>query len=848
MIGRGTAKRLRAGVSAPRSTEDARTVSLREKWVFRATLIAVLLVMVLALTREPKRDALIAQDIDTSKVADQEIRAAFFFETVDLQATKEARDAAVAKIPDYYRVDRDRVQSALKALRQRIEAVNAHRDAVRVAVLEALRNSNSAQAPEDVAARAVAAYVASLKSTPEMEELPDPAVLTLWLTPDTKSLPQRQFAPVAEEQVRPAEDTAGTPPAPPAEGGRPVIGVTPDDPGRLVFGYGDRLADLAMQSLEYVLMQGVRREDIDLSVAARRIVILRDAPMADQQVTTEMELATVPDPAEAVEVLSVRLQESARRAARETPEPTEWAKLHDAALQMARPFIVDTIRLDTVYTAGVRERAREAVPPVTKQVEAGEIIQDRGKRWTAQSRSDVKTYISVLQSEQRPAQRVVSIAVSNALLAGLALLCLLRSLGLLQQGQAPENWRTHVNLALLMMSGMLVIGRIASYFEPTGFVLPVAAVGILYAILVDVRLAAMVSFLTAALVSIQYGYDWRLLTVGSAMSMAGVFSIFEVRRRSDMAAASLKAMIVGLLAIMAISLATDSMFSEAALRRLALIGMNGLLCLLIVPGLLSPLERLFGITTDIQLLEYSDLNNEVLNQLAMKAPATYAHSLMIGQLAEAAAEAINANGLLARVCAYYHDLGKMERSEYFTENQKGENIHDRMSPRMSARAIAAHVYEGVKIARRYHLPKPIIDGILEHHGTCKIGFFYQQALEQRKHGDVREEDYRYPGPKPQRPETAILMICDAVESGVRSLKNPNVERVREFVDRIIAARSADRQFDECHLTLKQLDVIAEVVSNRIMSNLHTRLAYPEPKPAEPEKKTDNVIVMSGGTE
>ncbi|HEX72032.1 MAG TPA: hypothetical protein ENN65_01815, partial [Candidatus Hydrogenedentes bacterium] len=641
MIGRGTAKRLRSGAPAPRSSEDAPTVSLREKWIFRATLIAVLLVMVLALTREPKRDALIAEDIDTSKVADQEIRAAFFFETVDLQATKEARDAAVAKIPDYYRVDRDRVQTALKALRQRIEAVNAHRDTVRVAVLEALRNSNSAQAAEDVAARAVAAYVASLKDAPEAEGLPDPAVLTLWLTPDTKSLPQRQFAPVAEEQARPAEDAAGTSPATPAEVGRPVIGVTPDDPGRLVFGYGDRLGDLAMQSLEYVLMQGVRQEDIDLSIAARRIVILRDAPMADQQVSTEMELATVPDPAEAVEVLSVRLQETARRAARETPEPTEWAKLHDAALQMARPFIVDTIRLDTVYTAGVRERTREAVPPVTKQVEAGEIIQDRGKRWTAQSRSDVKTYISVLQSEQRPAQRIVSIAISNAILAGLALLCLLRSVGLLQQGRAPENWRTQVNLALLLMPAMLVIGRIASYFEPSGFVLPVAAVGILYAILVDVRLAAMVSFLTAALVSIQYGYDWRLLAVGSAMSMAGVFSIFQVRRRSDMAAASLQAMIVGLLAIMAISLATDSLFSEAALRRLALIGMNGFLCLLIVPGLLSPLERLFGITTDIQLLEYSDLNNEVLSQLAIKAPATYAHSLMIGQLAEAAAEAIN---------------------------------------------------------------------------------------------------------------------------------------------------------------------------------------------------------------
>lgn len=853
MIGRASSKRSRSGGFAQRGGEENAGESALEKWGFRGVVCLVLLLMTATLTREPKRDALISEDIDTSKVADQEIRAAFYFETVDLQTTKEARDAAVAKIPDYYRVDRDRVQGALKSLRERIEAVNTHRDAVRVAVLDALRASNSIQPAEETAARAVAAYVASLRDaaqtegqdTSEQELLPDPAIMTLWLTPDTKSLPQRQYAPAAAEQT--PSHAEGAEAVVPAETPRAVTGLLPDDPGRLVFGYGDRLSDLALQSLEFVLNQGVREETIDLATASRRIVILRDAPLADQQISTEIELASVPDAAGAAEALSARLMETARRAARDTSEPTEWAKLHDAAVIMAKPFIVDTIRQDTVYTAGARERAREAVASVMKQVEAGEIIQDRGKRWTAQSRSDVKTYISVLQGDQRPAQRMVSIAISNAIIAGLVLLCLLRSLGLLQQGNVPENWRTQVNLAFLLMTAMLVIGRISSYFEPSGFVLPVAAVGILYAILVDVRLAAMLSFLTATLVSVQYGYDWRLMVIGSAMSMAGVFSIFQVRRRSDMAAASLKAMLVGIVAVMAISLATDSLFSEAALRRLAIIGMNGFLCLLIVPGLLSPLERLFGITTDIQLLEYSDLNNEVLSRLAIKAPATYAHSLMIGQLTEAAAEAINANGLLARVCAYYHDIGKMERSEYFTENQRGHNVHDQMSPRMSARAIAAHVVEGVKIAKKYHLPKPIVDAILEHHGTCKIGFFYQQAVEQRRHGDVREEDFRYPGPKPQRPETAILMICDAAESGVRSIKNPNAERVREFVDKIIAARSADRQFDDCNLTLKQLDTIAQVVSERIMSNLHTRLAYPEPKQVAPQQ-TDNVIAMSGASE
>jgi len=292
-------------------------------------------------------------------------------------------------------------------------------------------------------------------------------------------------------------------------------------------------------------------------------------------------------------------------------------------------------------------------------------------------------------------------------------------------------------------------------------------------------------------------------------------------------------------------LATQSVEWASFSRNLVLIGLNGCACLFIVPGLLPPLERLLGIITDIQLLEYSDLNNEILSRLAIEVPATYSHSLMLGQLAEAAAEAIGANGLLARVSAYYHDIGKIRRPEYFSENQAGTNIHDGLSPRLSARAIASHVLEGAEMARELHLPKPIIDGILEHHGTNLISFFYQQAKEQSKHGDVVEADFRYPGPKPQSRETAILMICDAVESGVRSIKNPNEERVREFVDKIITSRSADRQFDECDLTLKDLDIIGDVVARRMLSTLHTRVSYPTQRE---DHKADNVIPLSGGSE
>ena len=195
-------------------------------------------------------------------------------------------------------------------------------------------------------------------------------------------------------------------------------------------------------------------------------------------------------------------------------------------------------------------------------------------------------------------------------------------------------------------------------------------------------------------------------------------------------------------------------------------------------------------------------------------------------VAEAAAEAIGANGLLARVCAYYHDIGKRKKPEHFTENQTGKNVHDSLPPLVSARMIRQHVVEGVREAQEHKLPQPIIDGILEHHGTGKISFFYEQAQKQNPEMDIAETEFRYPGPKPQRPETAILMICDASESGVRSLENPTLEEVKKFVGNIIRARSDDDQFEDCNLTLRQLTQIRDVVAKALVNAMHTRIAYP----------------------
>jgi putative nucleotidyltransferase with HDIG domain len=255
------------------------------------------------------------------------------------------------------------------------------------------------------------------------------------------------------------------------------------------------------------------------------------------------------------------------------------------------------------------------------------------------------------------------------------------------------------------------------------------------------------------------------------------------------------------------------------------------------------LEHLFGITTDISWLEASDLNHPLLRRMTIEAPGTYHHSLVVANLAEAAAEAIGANATLCRVCSYFHDVGKLVKPEYFTENMSFErNPHDDLAPSMSALIIIAHVKEGVDLALKYNLHQRIIDIIQEHHGTSLVYYFYQRALQQHEDAraggkimklreddipDVREESFRYSGPKPQTRESAIVSLADMVESASRSLEKPTPQKIESLVNELIEERIIDRQLDECDLTLAELKVIAERFRFTLMMMLHTRIAYPK---------------------
>ncbi len=826
MLGRATQKKQRLPVAMSRAAQGVRGLFLQASRLHKLLWLLGFLLLTAAITPYPTLELPFnLEDVESAVISDEDIRAEIPFESENLEATRLARQAAADLVPAHYRVDLERVQNQMDALDARIDMVLAHVPSVAAVVRDALRASDMRTPSADVVRQAVAGYVSGL--TPADLGLANDTNITHmvpWLLPDPATVPRRDPRPLRED----------TPPEAP----QPVAGLTEPEGEAFRPAYAESLADGARQALHYVLNYGIMGESefADLPPEAREVSVIRERTLDDQRVSELLPAGRLVTPAEAAQMLRTRLALNVVGIAAPQGElPVDAAALQQAAFPLAWAEVAPTLVFDHVGTEAAREQARAAVAPILREYTIGETIIRAGDRWTRQARVDVSAYLAEVETGQRTLSRLFSALFANLIFVALSLAALLRVRTVigLKEGDVFRS----LNVGLLLTCLTPVLGRVMLYFDPTGFAVPVAAAAILVAILVNARLALIVSVLISILTMVQYGYSWQVLIVQLAMAFTGVFSISVVRRRSDMNSAAVKATVVGLIAMAAIVLTTDALWSEAALRRMVLVLLNGGMCMVLVPGLLSPLERLFRITTDIQLLEYSDLNNEVLSQMAIEVPATYSHSLMMGQMAEAASVAIGANGLLARVCAYYHDIGKLQRPEYFSENQTGVNVHDDLSPRMSARAIAAHVTEGVEMARRFHLPKPVVDGIKEHHGTGLISFFYQQALEQSRHGDVVEDDFRYPGPKPQRPETAILMICDAVESGVRSIKNPNEERIREFVDKIINARAADGQFDECDLTLKDLGTIRDVVTRQVLTNLHTRIAYPEKavKPLSPER-------------
>lgn len=502
--------------------------------------------------------------------------------------------------------------------------------------------------------------------------------------------------------------------------------------------------------------------------------------------------------------------------------------------------------IDTVLTAQERQQARDSVAPVQVRIRQNEKIVGMGDVVTA---ADIEALqkLGLLRSRS-----------SYTSLVGLAIVLVIASALLLfflyqYRRQVLMNDTHFILLGLLVIIGFglirgisaINIGGSAEIVQLVAYLIPVAGVSMLVAILFDSTLALFVSVILAIFTGIISDNQLQYTISAFVSSVSGIYSVYRVNQRADLAKASLYIMMANVVTILALGMLLNyniTMFSVALPMGI----FNGVLSSVLTIGSLPFLETTFGITTSLRLLEMSNPNQPLLKRLLLEAPGTYHHSILVGNLAEAAADAVKADSLLARVGAYYHDIGKLKRPYFFIENQlTAENPHDKLSPTLSNLIILAHVKDGLELAKEHQLPKVVTDIMVQHHGTSLVSFFYNKAVSQAKegrHDPVSEDDFRYEGPKPQTKEAAIVMLADSVEAAVRSVQKSNPGRIEGTVRKVIKEKLADGQLEECELTFKELDVIAQAFVRVLSGFFHSRIEYPEHvlKEIERRKKDANL--------
>lgn len=405
----------------------------------------------------------------------------------------------------------------------------------------------------------------------------------------------------------------------------------------------------------------------------------------------------------------------------------------------------------------------------------------------------------------------------------------------------PAYAKTFSMLLLLglMLVCTLFIGKFFSYLfyslskgigfismEGAVFGMPLPAGAMLVALLFDFHTAITFSFIVSILTGL-WLHDAAYTIYVFVGSLVAAFSVIRCKKRSALILGGLYVIAANIFTATIISLFGGELFTAKMLSSLIFAVVSGISVSAIVSLLLPFLEYSFKVTTDISLIELLDLNQPLMRNLMIAAPGTYHHSVIVGNLAESAAEAVGVNPLLARVSAYYHDIGKIKMPDYFVENYTGPmGKHDGLTPHMSSMIIMSHVKEGVEIVKQYKLPQPIIDIIQQHHGTSLITYFYQKAKDQETDVLPTEADYRYPGPKPQTRVAALVMMADEVEAASRVLTEPTPSRITSLVDKIINRIFLEGQLDECELTLKDILDVKRRFSYILTGIFHRRIEYP----------------------
>lgn len=527
--------------------------------------------------------------------------------------------------------------------------------------------------------------------------------------------------------------------------------------------------------------------------------------------------------------------------------------VRQALVELLGTLLRPNLTYNSAETQARRQAAAESVPIVLYEVKAGRTIGRAGDPVTPQMLRELDALQQAWSGEGSRAP-----VLGIALLSGLIILSTWRYVR-----YHKKRWRFHkldrlYQLVLVMLVGSVLLTRVMLFVgeavagalpdppynvaDAYRFAIPYAVGALVVLLLADAHAAWVFAGLQAILAGAITG-SYEVAFFAALGSFAAIFGMTRYAERTEMLKTALTISVINALVVCGLALIADPTPPwSTVFFQIALAVFGAVQVALLASATLPALENVFGTLTDVKLLELSNMNLPLLRELAVAAPGTYHHSVVIGTLAEKAAQAIGANPLFARVAAYYHDIGKMRQPEYFVENQKdGRNPHDRLSPHMSALVLVRHVKDGVIMARDHRLPRPLEDVIPQHHGTRLMRYFYEKARQQSDPDvdTVGEAEFRYPGPKPQTKEAALVMLADGVEAMSRLIDEPTPQRLREMIRKNSRSILEDGQLDECDITLADLSRVEDAFLAVLGGMFHHRIEYPEatPGPEAPKAGT-----------
>ncbi|UII54917.1 HD family phosphohydrolase [Cytobacillus spongiae] len=532
-------------------------------------------------------------------------------------------------------------------------------------------------------------------------------------------------------------------------------------------------------------------------------------------------------------VMSTRIPadevENAKKKLEEELKYTSLAlNLKSAVIDLGRYAITQNEFYDPVATEELRQQSVESVEPV--KILQGQIIVEETQLINREVYRQLEL-VGMLDNENSMQPFIGLALIISIVMAALYYYFYEMNVPIDKKQSYLLLFSLIFVLLILLMKGISLFQEID--YSEIGYVFPAALGAMLIKILIDERLAILLTIIMAICGSIIFneGVTGTLhITVGIYIicsGLAGILFLSKQNQRSKILQAGLFVSAVNLVVILSLLLLRNGQYAPVEYAFYFVVAfLSGITSAVLTIGLLPFFEAGFGILSTMRLIELSNPNHPLLRKILTEAPGTYHHSVMVANLAESACEAIGANGLLARVGCYYHDIGKTKRPQFFIENQMNiENPHDRLPPQTSKNIIIAHATDGAEMLRKYKMPREIVDIAEQHHGTTLLKYFFHKA---KQNGlEIQEADYRYPGPKAQTKETAIIGIADSVEAAVRSMSHPTTEQIEGLVRSIISDRLQDGQLNECDLTLKELQTVADTLCETLKGIFHSRIEYPE---------------------